>query len=217
MQTYYPLLALTGESEIGLNHPFVEGDVTDILPAITPYMTPNKLALKPNLGHCEYPVTSKASGKVHLKRKTINGLLSLVSKTQTLQKFSFVSVSKPFADFVDNEINGNISDFDLSDEDDDDADPNFLPEAVQADQNSSDEEDVETAELTLEQTRQQPGTSRPSLGTKRIFWKKDTSFHPLSPAPELEEPDTVPLNLPPNEYVSKYLPDDILNSGAAHF
>ncbi|KAG8325065.1 hypothetical protein J6590_076918 [Homalodisca vitripennis] len=83
-------------------------------------------------------------------------------------------LSKPFADFVDNELNRNISDFDLSDEDDIDADPNFLPEAVKADQDSSDEEDVETAEPTLEQNHQQPGTSRSSLGTERIFWKKNT-------------------------------------------
>lgn len=45
----------------------------------------------------------------------------------------------------------------------------------------------------------------------RVFWKKQVNFHPLPPAPDHEELRLIALNLPPQDYVSKYIPEDIFN------
>lgn len=47
--------------------------------------------------------------------------------------------------------------------------------------------------------------------TRKVFWKKQLSFEPLPAAPEHQVSELLALNLPPKDYVSKYIPDDMFH------
>lgn len=58
--------------------------------------------------------------------------------------------------------------------------------------------------------------STPSTSERRVFWKSSDNFDPLPPAPRFELPNTVAINLPPHDYVAKYLTSDIYEQIAFH-
>ena len=104
-------------------------------------------------------------------------------------------------------LDGSVSELELSDDeaDDPDVDPDYRP--------GSDPEEVseEENELDHQQPDSSVGSSCSTAASERVFWKRTTDFFPLPPAPEHVSPSVIPLNLPPEDYVSKYLPDDLFS------
>lgn len=108
----------------------------------------------------------------------------------------------------------------MSDDDDFDADPSYnaapghadLPNNVenvdQQEESLSDEDGVDVADGN--------DTAAEGMPRERVFWKKSNEFWPLPPAPEAESIPENALNLPPESYVSKYIPEDIFSLLTEH-
>lgn len=144
----------------------------------------------------------------------------------------FFTDSKQIEEWVD-QLDGDNSDAAISDDDDLDADPSWLPLPEEREATHlTDEEDEEVEErepLSETPTRQPmvptssagvdttPGTSSgptpgtSSVSTDRYFWKKNIEFEPCFPAPDHNPLEINALNLPPHEYVSKYIPESIFS------
>lgn len=122
--------------------------------------------------------------------------------------------SKEFENFVDSILDGNISEVDLSDDEDDlDVDPSFVPEDIQPETSDSDSD----TELVLQGNFQVPSQSSTSgnasnVTPDRYRWRKIEDFSPNPPAPEYESQPINALNLPPQDYISKYLPDSMFGT-----
>lgn len=111
---------------------------------------------------------------------------------------------------MDNELDGNVSEMDLTDDDDEDADPNYEPD-VSHEVTDLDGEVIQEIEEEEEEPAV-PGRNSDATSTtnvERVFWRKKDDFWPLPPAPDHEEQPLNALNLPPKDYVSKYIPDNI--------
>ncbi|KAJ2938067.1 hypothetical protein O0L34_g19390 [Tuta absoluta] len=119
-------------------------------------------------------------------------------------------------------INGDESDIDIEIEDEDIADdPLYVPEDQDAE-----EEDEEDEEQVREGNEPSASTSnlssltspapRSSSSQRRLYWKTTDNFEPLPPAPFFEPPESVVINLPPQEYLTKYIPTDTYELIAFH-
>ncbi|CAG4977111.1 unnamed protein product, partial [Parnassius apollo] len=108
--------------------------------------------------------------------------------------------------------------------DDSDDDPTFNPEAEgneDEENDSSDEykcsEDIgEASTQNYSQSSQNQSPALDFFQPRRLFWKTTNVFEPLPPAPTFEETDRMAINLPPNEYVTKYIPSDFYKLIAFH-
>lgn len=120
-------------------------------------------------------------------------------------------------------LDGNTSDFDLSDgEDDEDTDPTFIspheggiqPEDVHEEmsdaegQGVSDGEEQEQGGVSEDQSDEATTIPRP------LFWKRTESFIPLPRAPPFESPEEHPLNQQPYDFFTTYIPTDLFEKFA---
>lgn len=105
-------------------------------------------------------------------------------------------------------LDGDVSDLDLTD--DEEGDPTFEVQNVQASEEEDDEEDDDDENNT------NGTTNEGRCVTRRNYWKKSPDFWPLPPAPDYEEPPSNGINLPPHEYFFKYVPHDIIDKLCTH-
>ncbi|XP_068625334.1 piggyBac transposable element-derived protein 3-like [Battus philenor] len=129
---------------------------------------------------------------------------------------------KELEDALYDVITGEDSDLDYDFGDEDIADdPAYVPEITEEDDEEDEEENEEedNSLSTMVRSHQSTSSHVPSTAStseRRVFWKSSDNFDPLPPAPRFELPNTVAINLPPHDYVAKYLTSDIYEQNAFH-
>ncbi|XP_050511228.1 piggyBac transposable element-derived protein 3-like [Diabrotica virgifera virgifera] len=131
--------------------------------------------------------------------------------------------SKRIQEYVDDRFDGDNSEVDISDDDDLDADPTWLPQQETTDIGEIDEEEEEDEETISDGTSTTSDMMASNITTgedntpvaqavsssERYFWKKNSDFEPCLPAPDNTPLEINAVNLQPHAYVSKYIPESI--------
>lgn len=124
-----------------------------------------------------------------------------------------ISGSEAFICVLNEVLDGGVSDLDLTD--DEEGDPTFEVQDVQASEDEEEEEE-EIEDHGNENSNANRATNPVRIVNRREYYKKSTDFWPLPAAPEYEDVPSNGINLPPHEYFFKYVPHDIIDQLCTH-